>query len=194
MINIEIKARCTIPQQAAIQVYLEKAEARYVGLDEQTDTYFAVRNGRLKVREGKIETALIFYQRPNQSGPKQSDYKLVRNYGGQDTVSKVKECLIAAQGVLVIVKKARRIYYLNNVKFHLDDVDGLGRFVEIEACEQGGSITYDQGELLEQCEKYMRAFNIQQDDLVTHSYSDLLLGKQDVNDYLRQAVDILGSR
>ena len=76
-------------------------------------------------------------------------------------------------GIKVVVKKKREIYYISNVKFHIDEVPGLGSFVEIEA----GNVFADlsQEELREQCDFYMNEFGIQQEDLVENSYSDMLL-------------------
>jgi predicted adenylyl cyclase CyaB len=73
---------------------------------------------------------------------------------------------------LVAVDKRREIYYLENVKIHIDRVEGLGGFLEIEAA---GDETADHGVLLGQCREWMTAFGIREDDLVAESYSDLLL-------------------
>ena len=78
-------------------------------------------------------------------------------------------------GVLVIVDKQREIYFIDNVKFHLDTVKSLGTFVEIEALDQEGTIGKEQ--LLAQCHYYINLFAILPDDLVAVSYSDLLLAK-----------------
>jgi adenylate cyclase, class 2 len=75
--------------------------------------------------------------------------------------------------VKVVVQKKREIYYIANVKFHLDEVPGLGSFVEIEAGNILADLTHAQ--LKEQCAFYMAAFGIQDKDLVEVSYSDLLL-------------------
>src|ERR1700754_1751811 len=72
--NVEIKARCADP--LPIRQYL-LANALFSGVDEQTDTYFNVKNGRLKLREGNIENNLIYYERDNQAGPKNSHFQLV---------------------------------------------------------------------------------------------------------------------
>ena len=85
----------------------------------------------------------------------------------------MKEILTASLGVLVTVKKQREIYFIGNVKFHLDRVDRLGTFVEIEAIDQDGTIGQDQ--LLAQCRTFLELFEISQEDLVAVSYSDLLL-------------------
>ena len=76
-------------------------------------------------------------------------------------------------GILTIVNKKRDIYFIENVKFHIDDVDNLGSFVEIEAIDYEGNFRKD--ELLKQCNYYLSLFNINNKDLIDVSYSDLLL-------------------
>ena len=166
-INVEIKARCSEPD--FIRRYLIGKNAEYKGTDEQTDTYFRISHGRLKLREGRIENNLIYYQRPDQAGPKNSIFYLAPV---TDAVA-MKEILTASLGLKMIVSKRREIYYIENVKFHIDEVPGLGSFVEIEA----GNIRTDlsQEELLQQCEHYMKEFGIRSEDLLEQSYSDMLL-------------------
>jgi adenylate cyclase, class 2 len=163
-LNVEIKAKSA--DNARIKAILEQKNARFEGIDHQIDTYFKVPNGRLKLREGNIENALIFYNRPNQAGPKQSDILLYQS----KPQSSLKAILTQANGILKVVDKHRHIYFIDNVKFHLDDVNGLGSFVEIEAIDSDGSIGYDT--LLEQCQYYIQLFGIQDSDLLTGSYSD----------------------
>ncbi|MBI4738241.1 class IV adenylate cyclase [Candidatus Woesearchaeota archaeon] len=167
--NIEIKARCSHLEY--IRELLEFRNARFQGLDHQIDTYFRVNHGRLKLREGTIENYLIHYRREDKEGPKQSQVILFKS----DPNSSLKEILTTALGVLVIVDKKREIYWIDNVKFHLDTVQDLGNFVEIEAIDYNGTIGKDN--LLQQCQQYSDLFNISQMDLVSRSYSDLLIGK-----------------
>ena len=171
-LNVEIKARCTNP--AFIRDYLLSNNAEFRGTDEQTDTYFHVPHGRLKLREGNIENNLIYYERSNQAGPKDSHFQLVKI---KDAAG-LKEALAKANGIKTVVKKKREIYYIANVKFHIDEVPGLGSFVEIEA----GNILADlsKEQLKEQCDYYLQAFNIQPEDLIEVSYSDMLLDKSEV--------------
>jgi adenylate cyclase, class 2 len=166
-LNVEIKARCHDPE--FVRNYLIHQGASFKGTDEQTDTYFNVRNGRLKLREGLIENALIFYERTNQAGPKNSHFKLVKVEDGAG----LKEVLTKSNGIKTIVKKKREIYYINNVKFHIDEVPGLGSFMEIEA----GNILADLSmeELRKQCDFYMQELGISEDALVKVSYSDMVL-------------------
>jgi adenylate cyclase class 2 len=166
-LNVEIKAKCNDPE--FVRNYLLSHNAEFKGTDEQTDTYFNVSNGRLKLREGNIENNLIFYERNDQAGPKSSQFNLVK----VEDAKGLKEVLTRSIGVKVVVKKKREIYYISNVKFHIDEVPGPGSFVEIEA----GNILADlsKEDLKAQCDFYMKELGIKQEDLVVISYSDMLL-------------------
>ena len=166
-LNVEIKAKCDDP--TFIRDYLIKNGADFKGADEQTDTYFNVTNGRLKLREGAIENNLIFYERENKAGPKNSHFNLVKI----EEAKGLKEVLVRSIGIKVIVVKRREIYYIKNVKFHIDEVPRLGSFIEIEA----GSVVADLSEeqLSEQCNFYLNEFGINPEDLVEESYSDMLM-------------------
>ena len=165
-INIEVKARCG--DHEPIRRRLVERNARFVGTDHQVDTYFAAKHGRLKLREGNIENALIFYERPDDQGPKQSDVTLYHPEPG----SPLKAILTQSMGVDIVVEKRREIYFIDNVKFHLDEVEGLGRFLEIEAIDVDGSIGV--AELRRQCDEYVDLFAIAHGDLIETSYADLL--------------------
>ena len=168
-INVEIKARSEHPED--IIALLEDQQAEFKGVDKQIDTYFKVQKGRLKLREGNIENALIHYHRKDQAGPKKSEVTLFKT-----TInSGLKEILQAALEDIVVVRKHRSIYFIDNVKFHVDKVEDLGSFVEIEAIDDDGtkSVEYLQA----QCNMYLNLFKIQQSDLIEGSYSDMLLNK-----------------
>lgn len=166
-INIEIKARCSNPEK--IREILKSKNADFKGIDSQIDTYLKVSSGKLKLREGNIENFLIFYERENKKGPKQSNITLFK----LEPNSNLKKILTESLGVLVVVNKQREIYFIKNVKFHIDLVKGLGTFIEIEAKDEKGKIGKDK--LLEQCNHYIELFGIKQEDLINCSYSDLLL-------------------
>lgn len=170
--NIEIKAKCFHPEK--VEAFLLENGARFVGLDHQKDTYFQVPAGRLKLRQGNIENSLIFYNRPDQEGPKHSDFSLSKISDGPAT----EQVLTRALGIKVIVEKHRKIFYIGNVKFHLDEVPGLGSFVEIEAGNLADP-SKTLADLQEQCAFYMRAFLVQESDLIHHSYSDMILAKKE---------------
>lgn len=165
-LNIEIKARCADPTY--IIDFLTKQQADFRGEDRQVDTYFHTRNGRLKLREGNIEHSLIYYDRPDQKGPKASEIILITR-----PPEEIRDLLEKTNGVKVVVDKKRKIYFIKNVKFHIDRVEGLGNFVEIEAIDLDGSIGRET--LLAQCNYYLEAFRIREADLLTASYSDMLI-------------------
>ena len=147
-LNIEIKARCDNPEY--IRQYLLLNNAEFRGTDEQSDTYFTVNNGRLKLREGKIENNLIFYERNNQAGPKSSHFNLVKI----EDANGLKEVLTKACGIKVTVKKRREIYYISNVNVFVD---------------------LSKEQLQQQCEFYMKEFKISKEDQIEISYSDMLV-------------------
>ncbi len=168
-INIEIKARTS--RASEIRAYLIGQQADYKGVDFQTDTYFNTHNGRLKLRQGNIENNLIYYERKNQAGPKQSDFSLLQTAEPET----LKAMLTAALGIRVTVEKQREIFFIGNVKFHLDRLEGLGSFVEIEASNKNSPLSV--ADLHKQCNFYLQQFGIEDKDLLEASYSDMLLGE-----------------
>ncbi len=168
-INIEIKARCDAPQ--SIRTILEDCSAEFKGTDHQIDTYFKVSRGRLKLRQGNIENSLIFYDRPDTAGPKRADVALYRTDGPGG--AQLHDVLAAAVDTRIVVDKQREIYFIDNVKFHIDTVKGLGNFVEIEAIDETGHLGIEK--LRQQCDYYIALLNIRPEDLINTSYSDLLL-------------------
>src|SRR5437588_3096148 len=166
-VNVEIKARCRSVD--AIRAHLNCVGAASHGIDHQIDTYFRTQNGRLKLRQGLIENNLIYYSRADGSGPKRSD---VRRYDTTDSAGELMEVLSAAFDVEAVVDKQREIYFISNVKIHLDVVKELGSFVEIEAIDQDGTHTFSQ--LEQQCWSLIRLFHIAEHDFVNISYGDMV--------------------
>ena len=170
ILNIEIKAKSHKLDE--IRKILKTKNADFKGIDHQIDTYFKVNFGRLKLREGNIENNLIHYNREDKEGPKQSEIILFKS----EPKSNLKVLLTKSLGILTVVDKQREIYFIENVKFHLDTVENLGTFVEIEAIDKNGDIGLEK--LDEQCKYYLNLFAINNKDLISVSYSDLLLEKQ----------------
>jgi predicted adenylyl cyclase CyaB len=168
-LNFEFKAK-TIDLPGA-EYRLLALNPRFAGTDHQIDTYFNVPKGRLKLREGSIENALIHYQRSDIQGAKQSNVWL---YQHQPDPA-LKQILIQALGVKVVVDKKRKIYFLDNVKFHFDHVQELGTFIEVEAIDAEGTIGLEK--LQEQCHLYASLLEVKETDYIAESYSDLLLIK-----------------
>ncbi len=169
MQNLEIK--CRYPD-------LDRAAHLAVGLGallhgrlSQTDTYFRINPGRLKLRHIRSDAAecyeLIHYHRPDCLDPKASHYERLPVTNGPGTLA----FFTAALGVLVRVDKERIVYLMDHLRIHLDEVAGLGRFLEFElavAAEQP----------LETCRRRMdellRTFGIARNELVSGSYADLV--------------------
>lgn len=170
-INFEIKARCSKERQDKLREYILESATKFLGKDYQIDTYFNVLQGRLKIRKGNIENYLIYYERENKKDSKQSNVLLVnleKNKNLEQIIRKTHE-------VLIEVNKEREIYFIDNVKFHLDHVKELGRFIEIEAISENNSLPLEK--IKEQCNYYKHLFGIDDSDLIKNSYSDMLLEK-----------------
>jgi adenylate cyclase class 2 len=151
------------------EIKLNELNPDFIGLDHQVDTYFNVEKGRLKLREGNIENALIWYERENVSGAKQSNVLLYKHTPDKA----LKTILEKVHGIKVIVDKTRKIYFIKNVKFHFDEVKGLGKFIEVEAIDMEGDKPLEI--LKEQCLYYASLFEIRNENYVSSSYSDLLM-------------------
>lgn len=166
---IEFKARVKEPEK--VEALLQQMHPFFKGEDQQVDTYFNVNTGRLKLREGNIENALIWYNRPNDAGSKQSQVLLYKHQPDEN----LKAILTTVHGIKVIVDKRRRIYFIDNVKFHFDEVLGLGKFIEVEAIDEKGELGFEK--IQQQCDYYAGMFKISKEDFIAVSYSDLLLEK-----------------
>lgn len=169
-INIEIKAKSENPGK--IKEILNHLGADYKGTDHQIDIYYNTMNGRLKLRKGSIENNLIYYERKNTEGLKRSEVILM----DADPNSKLEKILKSSIGIKVIVDKKREIYFIENVKFHIDEVKNLGNFIEVEAISRNGEKTNE--ELTKQCTYYKNLFEIKDKDLIKYSYSDMILEKE----------------
>ena len=167
ILNFEFKAKVN-----EIQNYedkLLKLNPKFIGLDHQIDTYFNVKHGRLKLREGNIENSLINYDRENISGLKESKIIL---YQHEPNIA-LKNILTKQLGIKVIVDKKRKIYFIDNIKFHFDIVENLGTFIEVEAIDDKNKFTLE--ELKAQCGKYQSFFGLDECNIIDKSYSDLIL-------------------
>ena len=168
-LNFEFKATTT--NQQAQEEKLKTLNPIFIGEDHQKDTYYNVTEGRLKLREGNIENALIWYKRADFAGAKQSDILLYKHVPD----NALKQILEKVHGIKVIVDKKRKIYFVENVKFHFDVVEGLGTFIEVEAIDKDGTIGIDK--LKEQIAYYTQFLEVAESDFVEVSYSDLLMEK-----------------
>ena len=168
--NIEIKARVHEMERLESNVQsMTKAEPILL---YQEDYFFHVPQGRLKLRvlsTGRAE--LIYYNRPNIPGPKQSAYYKTEIADPQA----LKETLANALGIMGVVRKTRKLYLYEQTRIHLDDVEGLGHFMELEVMLKEDQTNEDGADI---AEEIMRQLHIDPRDLVDSAYIDLLKLKQ----------------
>jgi len=164
--NIEIKAHATdFSEQHKIADELSHTSAQTL---IQKDTFFHVEQGRLKLRQFPDASAqLIFYQRNNTDGPKLSDYHISETEDGEG----LKSVLEKAYGIRHIVKKVRTLYLVGQTRIHLDLVEGLGEFIELEVVLTENQSTQD-GERT--ALSLMQKLGIDSQNLVDLAYVDLL--------------------
>ncbi len=169
--NLEIKARCPFPN--ATRQAAKLLGAAVAGTLDQTDTYFAVRTGRLKLRETHnleddgLDAELISYDRANDPGVRLSRYDRIPVIEPQ----RLRQVLSAALGVACVVRKRRELLLWHNVRIHLDQVENLGNFVELEAVI-GADI--DKSISAQRLEQVILALRIRPEDCIATSYSDLI--------------------
>ena len=139
----------------------------------QRDTYFRVPEGRLKLRE---ETpggaALIQYRRTDAAEARESRYRIAP----VEDAAALREALDAALGTLVVVDKERRLLLWEGVRIHLDRVDGLGSFLELEGVAPEGSDLEPERELVGRLSEEL---GLDDDRILADSYSDRLLGPRE---------------
>lgn len=165
-VNIEIKARVRD---------FDSTRSRAESLSEapmetiiQSDTFFNSNHGRLKLRMlAPGQAQLIFYERPDQNGPKHSEYQICQI----EDPAAMLDLLTRAVGVRGVVNKTRYLYRVDQTRIHLDDVSGLGQFVELEVVLGEGQ-NDEQGRLV--AEALMSKLEINPEDLVEGAYMDLL--------------------
>lgn len=164
--NIEIKA--TIHDIESLQRRAQAISDAACQVIEQEDTFFYSPHGRLKLRRlAHDHGQLVFYLREDSHGPKQSEYFIFET----DQPESLKTCLAAAYGVRGVVSKVRTLYLAGQTRIHLDDVKGLGQFMELEVVLEPGQ-SDAQGEEIAQ--KLMTQLGITPDDLIDVAYIDLL--------------------
>ena len=166
MRNVELKSRDPDPART-LELALTLG-ASDEGEIEQRDTYFGGSRARVKLREQTPgEDELIAYRRPDDDDAQVSDYLRVP----VPAAAALKEALDAAYGTKVVVAKRRRLLLWENVRIHLDQVEGLGSYMELEGLVDGD----DDGPARERVERLRKELEIDDANLVAGSYSDLLL-------------------
>jgi homotetrameric cytidine deaminase len=167
MRNVELKARD--PDPARTLALALEAGAEDLGEITQRDTYFSGARERLKLREQEPgDSELIAYGRPDETQSRVSEYRRVPVGDAQA----LREALDAGLGTLVVVVKRRRLLLWDGVRIHLDEVDGLGSFLELEAVvPEGSDLSAERAKV----ERLRGELGVDDGNLVATGYSDLLL-------------------
>jgi predicted adenylyl cyclase CyaB len=164
--NIEIKAVVAdLPRIAALVRAMSDTPPTTL---EQRDTFFGCSTGRLKLRELETgESELIFYNRADVAGAKQSHYEITPV---ADAAS-LKRLLRQAFGETAVVEKTRVLYLIGQTRVHLDVVKGLGTFLELEVVLRPGQ---SQAEGHEIAADLMSRLGIPEADSIANAYADML--------------------
>jgi len=166
MKNVEIKARIRDLDDFASRLKTLKPEKPQVLVQE--DVFFRIARGRLKLRVlGPRSGELIYYERPDAAGPKASEYEIART----SEPGKLRAVLTAALGVRGIVKKVRLVALAGQTRIHLDEVGGLGLFMELEVVLRPGQ-NISEGTAI--ARDLTKKLGIRKSDLVSGAYLDLL--------------------
>lgn len=164
--NIEIKAR--VPDPTALRARVVSLAASVPQVLVQRDTFYHAPTGRLKLREFADGAAeLIYYERPDRLGPKTSIYSRTP----VPDAASMRELLGRCLGTKAVVAKSRELFLIGRTRIHLDTVEGLGSFVELEVVLATGQ-TDAEGKLI--ASALMTQLGIREADLVDQAYVDLL--------------------
>ena len=165
---VELKAR--VGDHEFLKRKLSAMGAEYVGAFSQSDLYFRVPEGRLKLREVKDSDVaeLIYYNREDVAGPKSDDAYILRVQESED----LKVILEKILNPTVVVEKVREIYRYQGTRIHLDTVKNLGKFIEFERQTTKDSKKVDEDRVI--LKQLMETLEIDPSNLVSLSYSDLV--------------------
>jgi predicted adenylyl cyclase CyaB len=167
--NIEIKA--AVRDFAPLVEALKRISLASPGHLWQEDTFFSCPSGRLKLRKfSQTSGELIYYTRASDPGPKESNYIRVPT----SEPDLLRHLLASAHGIIGIVHKHRTVYMVGRTRVHLDDVEGLGKFAELEVV-LADSESADIG--MREARRLMEALGIRAEELVSDAYIDLLRAK-----------------
>jgi predicted adenylyl cyclase CyaB len=164
--NIEIKAR--VEDFDSLTTRAESLSDTPLEVIPQEDIFFNTEKGRLKLRILAPDLGyLIYYERPDQDGPKRSDYYLART----EEPENLKAALSLALGLRGVVKKTRYLYMVGQTRIHLDEVEGLGHFMELEVVMREGQSDAE-GQAI--AEDLMHRLGVRKEALIEGAYIDLI--------------------
>lgn len=168
--NMELK--CRVKDTVTLQYKIQALSGKEALLLEQTDTFFHAESGRLKLREfndGKT-AQLIAYHRSDGHEIRPSDFSIVEI----KKPAALKSTLERSLGIVGIIKKKRLLWIINDTRIHLDNVSGLGDFIEFEAMLIHGR---NEADGLAAIEIFLKALQLESAERIERAYIDLLLSE-----------------
>ena len=166
--NVEIKAR--VRDLEDLERRATEASGGSGELLQQHDVFFHSPRGRLKLRLVNGQAQLIYYERADEAGPKTSKFSIAP-VADFDAMRETLGLALGFKGPCGEVKKRRRLFLVGQTRVHVDRVEGLGDYMELEVCmreeqpaEEGERIAHD----------LMRTLGVAEAELVTGAYTDML--------------------
>jgi predicted adenylyl cyclase CyaB len=167
MLNFELKTK--ISNCAEILERIKNIGAIYKETMNQIDYYFQIGTEKEKIREINHHTiSLISYKRSEKNGRKDSNYVI------KEISQEQKESLLKEKPLLCLVDKNRQLWMYKNTRIHIDNVVGLGNFMELETVVK--DISKNQG--LNEFKEVVKKLEIDLEETEPFSYSDLILNKK----------------
>ena len=170
-VNLELKLR--VESHTKLKQLLSEIKAERKGILNQEDIYYKVKDGILKLRTENGNETLIFYRREEKKSNRWSDYYLLKfnNGEGKNFFNRIFESE-------VIVKKKRELFYYDNTRIHLDTVEQLGKFLELETLVINGK-----ADAKKRFTKIIKLLELDNSKEIRRSYRDLLIELKGINDF-----------
>jgi adenylate cyclase, class 2 len=156
--------KATVRDVPKIKSLLNSADANFIGVDDQKDTYFKVARGKLKLRQGIIENLITHYERIQEGGVEKT---IVYQYDRDPRDEQIR-ALFLKYIVVGVVEKRREIFFIGNVKIHLDTTPDNRNFIEIEAIDYNDAMSNES--LRSLCVGFKEKLEIKDEDLIKTGY------------------------
>jgi len=164
--NLELKIKLDSPEK--VESILKKNDVQLSEILHQKDIYYSVEKGLLKLRVEENGNSLIKYLRDESGSDRWSNYEIIQLTNGD-----AEKFLSDIFTVEITVKKTRKLYWLLNTRIHIDEVENLGNFLELETI-----VDKDQEDAKDRFEKVVELLNLDLDNQIKCSYRDILLEKK----------------
>ena len=160
--DFTIKAKITSGSE--LENKLIQLNSRFLGIDKQTDTYFEVKRGKLKLRQGTIENLITHYERTHDGDAEKT---IVFRYDLNPSADEIEK-LKSTHHQIGVIKKERKIYFVDHIKVHLDKLPNGEEFIELEAIDRLNQFSDE--ELKRQCLDLKDKLGINESEIIQTGY------------------------